>query len=117
VRQGLARGDTDSIHSATSRLETIVLEYKLLAREFLAMAPADGEDPEDPDLAVARRSLEEVATRVACSSAVTGGLLERMVTVSRNLLSMLAGSNADGYTPSGRCAEYSPTGLRITERI
>lgn len=116
MRQSLVQGDVDSIHTATSRLETVALEYKLLAREILAMS-SDGEDgADDPGVAEARFALEEVATRVACSSAVAGGMLERMVMVSRNLLSLLGGSSAEGYTPSGRGAEYSPTGLRMTEQ-
>jgi len=116
MRHGLARGDVEAIHVATSRLESVALEFKLLAREVLATPAAGEADEIDPELSDARRSLEKVATRVACSSAVASGVLERLVMVSRSILAQFGGHGGDTYLPSGKNSEGALRGVRMTER-
>ena len=53
---------------------------------------------------------------LARSSALTGGLLERMVSVSRGLLDLLALSKDGTYHRSGRVAEPAASGVKLLER-
>ncbi len=116
MRAGLARADEAAIELATARLETLALEYKVLAGEYRRAREQQSLDA-DPDERVggALVALEETATRIARSSAIGGGLLERMVAMSRSLLDAL---NARGgtYLPSGRSIDFESRGLRLREQ-
>ncbi|MCP3979342.1 MAG: hypothetical protein GY716_08440 [bacterium] len=113
VRSCLQRGDASGIESATARLETTVQEFKLLAQEYARLAV----DPDAAELADGRAALEAAATRLARGSAMTGGLLERMLTVSRGLLGLLSGATDGTYLESGRTREPGTRGARLWERI
>ena len=113
MRRGLARGDAAAIEAATARLESLVLEYKLLAREYGELPAAT--DAGDAALRDARHELERAATRVARSSAVAGGLLERMVAMVRGLLAALDRDGGDAYTSDGRFTDPRSKGIRLTE--
>ena len=117
MRAGLASADEAAIELAASRLETLALEYKVLAGE-LARAREQRSLVVDPDerVGAAMTALEETATRIARSSAIAGGLLERMVAMSRGLLDALNPVSGAGYLPSGRSTDYDSRGLRLREQ-
>jgi hypothetical protein len=113
VRDGLAGGDAAAIDNASARMETAAQEFKLLAQEYDRL-PALAEMT--PDLEAERAALERAAERIARSAAVTGGLLERMVAISRGLLGLLASARDGTYSSAGRCSGLEVSGLRLRER-
>ena len=117
VRRALTSGQAREIENATSRLETIALEYKLLADEYKALADAIVPDGTfcDPGVEQERKALEQTAVQVARSSAITGTLLERMVTISRKLLELAGTAGGQGYEPSGRAPALS-AGIQLKEQ-
>lgn len=117
VRQALGRADVDAIDSATARMETLAQEVKLLAEEHRRLGAAPPAIENDPRLVEARRALRETTTRLARGAAVAGGLLVRMVGLSRGLLSMLDSARSGTYRPSGTTPEIGVEGLRLQERV
>ncbi|GEM_PF-5890053 len=117
VRRGLTSGDTGKIEDAASRLETICLEYKLLADEYKALAGAlrPERGGQDPEVEREREALERTAVQAARSSAITGSLLERMVSISRKLLELAGATGGTGYDPAGRAPALS-AGIRLKEQ-
>ncbi len=117
VRRALTSGQAREIEDATSRLETILLEYRLLADEYKALADAMIPDSNFSDLEVEleRKALEKTAVQVASSSAITGSLLERMVTISRKLLELAGNTSGQSYGPSGRTPALT-TGIQLKEQ-
>jgi hypothetical protein len=113
MQHDLHRGDSRAIESGTSRLETVLLEFKLLAEEHgrLPLRPGDA----DPAECRARLELERTATRLARSAAVTGGLLERLVRVSRKIIDTFQAAGGETYLPSGRTRETPFRGLHLRE--
>jgi len=112
MRRGLRDADATRIEAATCRLETVALEVKLLAAE-LDRFPA-GADIHDPDVQRARAELDETATRLARSSAVGGGLLERLIGLSRRLTKALD-AGTETYLYSGVARERTVRGLTLEE--
>jgi hypothetical protein len=117
VRERLPAGDVAEIESATAQLETVAQEFKVLAEEYDRLPPFDPGTEDEAAVAAARASLESTAARIARSAAVAGGLLERMVAISRGLLGLL-GSASDGtYSREGRAKEPDARGLRLREWV
>jgi hypothetical protein len=120
VRELLPGGDPAEIDAATARLETVTQEFKVLVEE-LRRLPADAAASADEatldEIDRERAALEASAARLARSSAITGGLLERMVGVSRGLLDLLAIARDGTYRPDGRASDLSPRGVRLQERV
>ena len=117
MREGLKRADVESIEGATSRLQTLALEFKLLEAEYRRLPVGRDEAPADRvELARSRARLEQAATRLARSAAVVGGLLERMVAMSRNLLAALDAAAGESYLPNGLTRESRAKGIRLREQ-
>jgi hypothetical protein len=116
VRRALVRTDTAAIEDATARVETLAQEFKLLAEEYGRLTRAGVEVSDDFRVAAARAALRETTLRLARSSAVAGGLLARMVQLSRGLLSVLSTAREGTYLPSGRAAEPAVEGVRLREQ-
>ncbi|HEU4402767.1 MAG TPA: hypothetical protein VFT43_11740 [Candidatus Polarisedimenticolia bacterium] len=116
MRAALSRAESQPIEAATARLATIVLEARLLAEEYRRLAESGAVVSDDERVVRARAALEQSAARLIRSSALSSGLLERLVTLQRGLLSILGCSAIDAYLPSGRAPEFAPRGLRLTER-
>lgn len=116
VRLRLAHGDPAEIDAATARLETLTEEFKLLAEEYDRL-PRSADDEAHEGLNRERSAMESAAAGLARSSAVTGGLLERMVAVSRGLLDLLALAKDGTYDSSGRASEPSARGVKLQERV
>ena len=116
VREDLAAGNVAGIERSTSRLETIGQEFKVLAEEFTRFPPLEPEAEASYRASREWIALEATAARLARSSAVTGGLLERMVVISRGLLGLLSAANDGTYQSTGRDSDYPPLGLRLRER-
>ena len=116
LRGQMTRGTTDEIETGTARLETVAQEFKLLAEEYGRLGPeSEATTPGARDNAA--KALAETAARVARSSALTGGLLERMVAVSRCRLGLLAGTQDGTYGKDGRGPEFDARGLRLKEWV
>jgi hypothetical protein len=113
MQHDLHRGDSRAIESGTARLETVLLEFKLLADEHGRLPQR--RDDADPAVRHARIALERTATRLARSAAVTGGLLERLVRVSRKLVDTFQAAGGETYLPTGRTRETPFRGLRLRE--
>ena len=116
VRSRLANGDPAEIDDATARLETLAEEFKVLAQEYDRLPCPAPECESDEQLTRERSAMETAAAGLARSSALTGGLLERMVTVSRGLVDLLALAKDGTYGSSGRATEMSAHGVRLQER-
>ena len=116
VRSRLANGDPAEIDDATARLETLAEEFKVLAQEYDRLPCPAPECESDEQLTRERSAMETAAAGLARSSALTGGLLERMVSVSRGLLDLLALSKDGTYHRSGRVAEPAASGVKLLER-
>ena len=113
VRGCMTAGEATEIEVATARLETLAQEFKTLAEEY-ARLEASGPTAESRDVARERAALQDAVAGLARSSAIAGGLLERMVAVSRGRLGML-GTATSGYLPSGRASDPDPRGRRLGE--
>jgi hypothetical protein len=111
MRASLRLADAAGIESATCRLETVALEIRLIAAE-LARLPEVGRAPE---LDRARAELDRTATRLARSSAVGGGLLERLVGMARRFTAAID-ADTETYLGSGAVRERSVRGLRLEEK-
>lgn len=116
VREALVLGDERRIDAATSRLRTLALEYRLLADEYRRAAGQHPAPADHPRIFEAFSRLEETATRIARTSAVVGGGLERMVAMSRGLLEVLPFVDGSTYLPSGRRTEHRAQGVRLKEQ-
>jgi len=116
VRSAIVAGDTETIESQRGRLETLAVETKVLVEELGRLAAAHVQADGDPRVESARAALERTATRLARASAVSSGLLERMVTLRRGLLATVAAATGGNYLPTGRSAEFAPQGLRLRQR-
>ncbi len=110
----LVRGGTAEIEAGIARIETVAQEFKLLVEEY-------GRLPESAvrseETAVARRALNRSAARIARSSAISGGLLERMIHISRRRLDLLNNAGEGTYLSNGRATEFDARGLRLKERV
>ncbi|MBZ5637226.1 MAG: hypothetical protein LAO51_00565 [Acidobacteriia bacterium] len=116
VRGALLRGDAESIETSRARLEALAAEFKVLVEELRRhQAAADGA-PEDPRLTAARGALRATVARLARSSAISCGVLERMVTLRRCLLSLASAAAGESYLPTGRAKEFAPQGMRLRQR-
>jgi len=115
VRGRMTAGETAEIELATARLETLAQEFKVLAEEY-ARLEAAGPTVDSRSVARERAALRDAVAGLARSSAIAGGLLERMVAVSRGRLGML-GTATSGYLPSGRASEPDPRGRRLKEWV
>jgi hypothetical protein len=114
AQEALSRADAGGIDDARARLETVLTEFKVLCEEYDRLgAPAPSLVPA---LAAEERALEAAAARLARASAVAGGVLERMVHVTRRVLDLMALAKEGTYLPSGRAPELAPRGLRLQER-
>jgi len=60
--------------------------------------------------------LEATASRLARSSAISGGVLERMVTIRRGLLALVSEATGGSYESSGRAKELDPHGVRLRQQ-
>jgi hypothetical protein len=116
VRQALAEGDAPRIEAATARMETVTQEFKVLAEEYGRLGLDEGEERE-PELTRARRKFRETALRLARSSALAGGLLGRLIALSRGLESLLVSGRDGTYLPSGRVSDSGTKGLRLREWV
>ena len=116
VRSALLRGDADSIEASRARLEALAAEFKVLVEEQKRLQAAADGAPEDPRLTAARAALRETVARLARSSAISCGVLERMVTLRRGLLSLAAAAAGESYLPTGRAPEFAPQGMRLRQR-
>jgi hypothetical protein len=115
VRDGLRSADAPAIEDATSRLETLALEFRVLEQEYRRL-PEPREDSLESSLVEHSRSeLEQAALRIARSAAVGSGLLERLVAVSRNLVATLSPEPGESYLPNGRAREQRFEGFRLKE--
>ena len=116
VRSAIVAAETDAIDSHRARLETLAVETKVLVDELGRLAAANLKADDDPRVESARATLERTATRLARASAVSSGLLERMVTLRRGLHATVAAATGGNYLPTGRTAEFAPRGLRLRQR-
>ena len=114
MRASLRSGSVPDIDALTARLETKALEFKVLVEEY-RRAQADGGLESASDVA-ARRDLEEAASRLARAGAVSSGALERMVTIRRGLLALVADATGEVYEPNGRTKELAPKGVRLRQQ-
>jgi hypothetical protein len=117
VRRGLAGGDAETIDAATARLETLIIELRLLQAEWSRLPATLGAATTSAELTAARRELDEAMTRLARSAAVHGGLLERLVGLSRRLLEALGQTDGETYLPSGRSRELPVDGLQLRQQV
>lgn len=115
VRGRMTAGEATEIEVATARLETLAQEFKTLAEEYVRLEQTDS-SPESRAVARERAALHDAVTGLARASAIAGGLLERMVAVSRGRLGML-GTATTGYLSSGRASEPDPKGRRLREWV
>ena len=116
MHRSLKEGDAAAIHDASSRLETLLLEFKLLHGEYQRLPePAVGDRAFDN----ARKQLEISAIQLARSTAIGGGLLERLIHMSRMLIGAIASSasSGDAYDPTGKTPELTGDGLRLRETV
>jgi hypothetical protein len=110
MRASLGRGDARAIDDTTSRLETVALEVRLLAAELERLPGATG----GAGLDVARAELDRTAMRLARSSAVGGGLLERLIALTRKFTAALD-ADTETYSGNGGVRERPMRGLRLEE--
>jgi hypothetical protein len=115
MQHGLVRADAETIENAGARLDSVLLEFKVLAEEY-GRAPVTSTEETTSDERRAHESLEAAATRLARSCAVGGGLLERLVTISRRLTGTLQAARGETYLPTGRTRELAGEGLRLREK-
>ena len=116
VRGAIVRADRAAIESATARLETLAQEFKLLAEEHARLTSADAGASDDPRVVAARDRLRSAAQRLARSSAVAGGLLARVIQMSRGLLSVVTNARGGTYLSTGRTPELAVGGIRLREQ-
>jgi len=114
MRASLHGGSVPEIDALTARLETKALEFKVLVEEYRRARAGAG--PEEAADAAARKDLEETASRLARSGAVSGGVLERMVAIRRGLLALVADATGEVYEPNGRTKEIAPKGVRLRQQ-
>jgi hypothetical protein len=117
ARECLTAADVDGIEAATARLETVAQEFKLLAEEYDRLPALDPELVASGAVAVERAALEAAAKEIARSSAISGGLLERMVSVSRRLLRLIGAAKDGTYESTGRAPEFAPNGVQLKEWV
>jgi len=115
TRGQLARAATEDIDASIARLETVAQEFKLLVEEYDRLPLGAGDH--DPRVAEARRALDRAVANIARSSAISGGLLERLILVSRRRLELLDSAVEGTYKSNGRSAEFDARGLRLKERV
>jgi hypothetical protein len=111
MRASLKRADVAGIETATSRLETVALEVRLVAAELDRLPRTSGA----PDVERARVELDRTATRLARSAAVGGGLLHRLVGMTRRFTAALD-ADTEPYLSSGAVRERALHGLRLEEK-
>lgn len=116
MREGLARADAASIEEATVRLGTVTLEFRVLADEHARLGPPGDRDVDDPGYRRSAARFEDSVLALARAAAVAGGMLERMVTIGRRLLSALGAPQGGSYLPTGRAASLDAGGLGLQER-
>ena len=117
VRGKLRAGDASGVDASTARLETVAQEFKVLAEEYQRSAPPERHRDADPTHARARQAFQETAARLARSSAIAGGLLERMVALSRGVMALWAGRSGESYLPSGQAPDLAARGIRLKEWV
>lgn len=110
----LARAETPEIEAGIARLETVAQEFKLLVEEYERLPESAVADDRT---AAARRELNRSVARIARSSAISGGLLERMILISRRRLDLLNSATEGTYLSNGRTSEFDARGLRLKERV
>jgi hypothetical protein len=110
----MAHASTADIEASIARLETVAQEFKLLFEEYERL-PATTEST--PRVDAAQNQFRDSVARVARSSAICGGLLERMIVVSRRRLDLLNHATDGTYSSQGRTTEFDARGLRLKERV
>jgi hypothetical protein len=116
VQRGLRDADASGIEEATARLETLLLEFRLLEQEYRRL-PSTTRETDDPKLNRARTDLERAAVRIARSAAVGSGMLARLVAVSRSLIASMGPALGESYRPDGLPREMPFEGLRLKETV
>lgn len=118
VQRQLGRSDVAAIEAATARLQSTVEEFKVLFEELERLLPSmDREAARHPRMLLAREEFEATLSRVARSSAVAGGLLVRIVAITRGRLGVLS-TVADGtYLSTGESSPLRPRGVRLKEWV
>lgn len=117
MQQHLLAGEAERIEEAGAQLQTVAQEFKILVEEYERLPATAPDEQEAPRTLAARQALEATTTRLARSSAMAGTLLERMVTVGRGLLGLLAGAKDGTYRSDGRGPELDPRGVRLREWV
>lgn len=115
MRASLRSGSAEEIEAMSARLETAALEFKLLVEEYRRAEEAEPSG-DDEGVADAKRELEEAASRLARGSAISSGVLERMVTIRRGLLALVADATGEVYESTGRAKEIAPKGVRLRQQ-
>lgn len=116
-REWLKRGDAGEIEAGTARLRSTAEEFKLLVAEFERLPALPADEARDSRLVRAHAELAATVSRLARSSAVSGGLLERLITVARGRLNLLTASKDGTYRPSGESSQPEPRGVRLKEWV
>ena len=115
AQAALKRGDALAIDEGTSRLETLLLEFRVLESEYRRLpALVLGQNLAEEQ---AREALQSAALRIARSAAIGSGLLARLVGMARQLLDAASVDSGGGYTPRGRAAELPFGGTRLRETV
>jgi len=117
VQGHLVRGATEQIVDGTARLETVAQEFKLLVEEYQRLRRVGADVETDRRVAQARQDLGQAAARMARSSALAGGLLERLLAVSRGRLDLFGAAQDGTYSRSGRIPELDARGARLKEWV
>jgi hypothetical protein len=117
VRLALTGGDAAKIDDAAAQMETIAQEFKLLAQEYDRLPPHGADETADGPVERERKALAETAERIARSAAVNGGLLERLLTLSRGLIGLFGAATDGTYQSTGRSSELPASGLRLREQV
>ncbi len=112
MRQGLLRGESETIDAATARLQTVATECRILEEELRRIADRPWTDPEWEQ---AHLEFERMATRLARHGAIHGGMLHGLVHLTRRLLEAFGDVRGDGYSRSGRAPEAPFEGLHLEE--
>ncbi len=116
MRTALRRADAPAIDRATSRLETLALEFKLLHDELMRVPADDDGTAETASEREARARLIDATTALTRSAAVHGGLLERLVTMSNGLVGLIQTTRGTPYGADGRAGDMTGEGIHLREQ-
>ncbi len=114
ARGRLIHAGGDGIEADIARIETVAQELKLLIEEYERLPAEQVED--EPGAAQAQRRLEQTIAGLARSSAISGGLLERLILISRRRFDLLGTATEGTYLSNGRVSEFDARGVRLKEQ-